>query len=80
VRFHNGGESVALIPTRYPGSERSDDGLIVLGRKTAWDEVTPGCHHGFGQRMLATDAGDVPLLDLRSLVVRAAAGETVGAV
>jgi type VI secretion system protein ImpE len=32
LQFENGGESVALIPTRYPGSETSDDGLIALAR------------------------------------------------
>ena len=34
LQFENGGESVALIPTRYPGSERAGDGLIALARKT----------------------------------------------
>ena len=32
----NGGESIAMLPTRYPGSERSDDGAIVMARKTEW--------------------------------------------
>jgi type VI secretion system protein ImpE len=80
LRFDNGGESVALIPTRYSDSERSDDGLILLARKTVWQEAGPDCHHGLGQRMLATDAGEVPLMDLRSLVVRTAAGEMSSAV
>src|SRR5438105_3206163 len=34
LQFENGGESVALIPTRYPGSEASTDGSIALARKT----------------------------------------------
>ncbi len=29
LQFENGGESVALIPTRYAGSEAADDGPIV---------------------------------------------------
>ena len=37
LEFENGGESVALIPTRYPGSEASGDGLIALARKTVWE-------------------------------------------
>ena len=32
----------ALVPTRYPGSESSEDGLIALARKTVWQEVSPG--------------------------------------
>jgi len=75
LQFENGGESVALIPTRYPGSEASDDGLIALARKTVWQEVAPDAHHGLGQRILATDAVDVPLLELRKLVVHASAAD-----
>jgi type VI secretion system protein ImpE len=77
-QFENGGESVALIPTRYPGSETSDDGLIVLARKTVWKEVTPDNHHGLGQRIITTDSGDLPLMELRTLVIRAAAEEGAG--
>jgi type VI secretion system protein ImpE len=73
LQFENGGEMLALIPTRYPGSESSDDGLIALARKTVWQEVAPDTHHGLGQRIIATDAGDVPLLELRTLVVGAGA-------
>jgi type VI secretion system protein ImpE len=69
LQFENGGESVALIPTRYPGSEASADGLIALARKTVWDEVTADTHHGLGQRILATDAGDVPLMEIRTLSI-----------
>lgn len=73
LQFENGGEQLALIPTRYPGSELSDDGLIALARKTVWQEVAPDTHHGLGQRIITTDAGDVPLLELRTLVVGAGA-------
>lgn len=74
LQFENGGEQVALIPTRYPGSEASDDGLIALARKTVWQEVGPDTHYGLGQRLLATDVADVPLLELRKLVVHASVG------
>jgi type VI secretion system protein ImpE len=79
LQFENGGEQVALIPTRYPGSERSDDGLIVLARKTVWEEVSPDTHHGLGQRVIATDTGEVPLMEVRSLHIRSAAAEAAGA-
>lgn len=80
LTFVNGGEAIALLPVRYPGSESSADGLVALARKTLWDEVAPGVHVGLGQRVLATDVADVPLLELRSLVFDAgAAGEAAEA-
>ena len=76
LQFANGGESVALIPTRYAGSETAGDGLLALARKTIWEEAAPGAHHGLGQRIIATDAGEVPLMEIRTLSIsEAAAGE-----
>ena len=69
LRFDNGGESVALIPTRYPGSEAATDGSIALARKTVWEEVTADMYHGLGQRVIATDTGETPLLDIRTISV-----------
>ncbi len=63
--WDNGGEEVGLVPTRYPGSEAATDDALRLARRTEWLEVAPGQFHGLGQRMLATDAGEYPLLDLR---------------
>ena len=74
LEFENGGQSVALLPARYPGSEGSPDGLIALGRKTVWEEVAGNAHRGLGQRLLTTDAVDVPLLELRTLVIQSHAG------
>jgi type VI secretion system protein ImpE len=72
LQFENGGESVALIPTRYSGSAASPDGLIVLARKTIWEEIGPDAHRGFGQRVFATDTEDVSILDVRSLTLSTA--------
>jgi type VI secretion system protein ImpE len=69
LQFENGGESVALIPTRYSGAEASADHLIMLARKTVWEEMGPEAHRGIGQRILTTDTGDVPLMDVRALVI-----------
>lgn len=63
----NGGEAVGLIPTRYPGSEASDDPQIRLAKKTDWVEHEGGLFLGLGQRMLATDAGEYPLLETRQI-------------
>lgn len=69
-RWANGGESVGLIPTRYSGSEASADPRIVLARRTEWAQEA-GQYAGLGQRMLATDAGEHPLMALRSVVLDA---------
>jgi len=68
-----------LIPTRYPGSETSSDGLVVLARKTVWEEKAPDAHYGFGQRILTTDSGDVPLLEVRELVIGSGSAAAAGA-
>jgi type VI secretion system protein ImpE len=75
LRFSNGGESVALIPTRYPRSETQSDGAVCLARKTLWQEVSPGVFEGLGQRQLATDAGEVSIMDVRSIAIGAPPNE-----
>ncbi|MEJ8857890.1 type VI secretion system accessory protein TagJ [Variovorax robiniae] len=65
--FENGGESLALIPTRYQGTEKSIDGELLLARKTEWSELQPEVWAGLGQRMLSSDAGDHALMDVREI-------------
>jgi type VI secretion system protein ImpE len=67
MQFDNGGESLALVPTRYTGSEASDDGAIALARKTSWDAIAEETYRGLGQRILTTDAGDTPILEVREI-------------
>jgi len=69
VTLTNAGQKVALIPARYPGSETDPDPAIRLGRKTDWRDAGDGTSLGLGQRLLATDAGDYPLLQVRDLVL-----------
>ena len=76
LHFENGGESVALIPTRYPGSEAAEDGLIALARKTVWEELASGAHRGLGQRILATDTDEVPLMEVRTISLTGSPEET----
>jgi type VI secretion system protein ImpE len=73
LQFDNGGEAVALVPTRYPGSEASDDGAIALARKTVWEEPRAGFYCGLGQRVLGTDGSEYGLMDIRSISLGAAA-------
>jgi type VI secretion system protein ImpE len=67
LQFENGGEALALIPTRYAGSEASGDGTIALARKTLWSEMGDGVHHGLGQRIITTDVDEKPLMDIRTI-------------
>jgi type VI secretion system protein ImpE len=71
----NGGQAVGLIPTRYPGSEQDEDGLIRLARKTDWVEAHADLFLGKGQRLLATDTGEHPLMDIRLLELDTEAAE-----
>ena len=63
----NGGEAPGFIPSRYPGSESCADAELKLGRKTAWDEKNPGLFLGTGQRLLATNETEFPLLEVRKI-------------
>ena len=63
----NGGETVGLIPTRYPGSESSDDPQIQMARKTDWADEGDGSFAGYGQRIIATDVEEYPLLNVRHI-------------
>jgi type VI secretion system protein ImpE len=73
-QFENGGESLALIPTRYPGSQDSEDGNIALSRKTTWEPVAEDAFRGLGQRIIATDTGETPFLEIRTLSISPDAG------
>ena len=89
LRFSNGGEVIAMLPTRYAGSERSQDEQILMARRTDWRrDGQEGDDEqrwlGLGQRVLVTDQGEHDLLSVRSIevdsvpdggaVVQAAAG------
>jgi type VI secretion system protein ImpE len=71
LEFHNGGESLALVPTRYPGSESSEDGAIALARKTSWEQIAGDTYRGLGQRLIATDTGETPMLEIRTIALGA---------
>jgi type VI secretion system protein ImpE len=68
LQFENGGESLALIPTRYPGSQNAD-GSLALSRKTTWEPIADEAYRGLGQRIIATDTGETPFLEIRALTI-----------
>lgn len=61
----NGGDVVAFIPTRYPGSEKEKDSRLVMARSTEWQERPADTFLGLGQRLWTTDQGDHALMDVR---------------
>jgi len=67
ITWSNGGQAIGFVPCRYPGAERSGDSEIVLARRTGWTDLGDDFYLGSGQRMLATDAGEYPLLDVRTI-------------
>jgi type VI secretion system protein ImpE len=72
-KWANGGEAVGLIPARYPGTEASADPNLKLARRTEWVEAGAGLFTGLGQRMLATDAAELSLMDIKTVVLGPAA-------
>lgn len=67
LTFANGGEAIAMVPVRYPGSERSTDGQILMARKTEWSAGGAERWFGIGQRVLVTDLGEHDLLSVRRI-------------
>ena len=65
-KWKNGGESVAFIPARYPINTRDDQ--LLLARKTVWNDLGGDFFVGEGQRLLSTDKGEYPLLEVRHIV------------
>ncbi|HUV64526.1 MAG TPA: type VI secretion system accessory protein TagJ [Sedimentisphaerales bacterium] len=63
----NEGTAPGLIPSRYPGSECSEDEAVRLARKTEWTQKPAEVYLGLGQRMFATDKGEFPLLQVRQI-------------
>lgn len=83
-QWNNGGQAVGFIPTRYPGSEHASDDRLRLSRMTDWlgddgSDDEDGLQVGVGQRLLATDQGEYPLLGIREISIGDAAGEIVDA-
>jgi len=73
--WSNGGQATGLIPTRYPGSEKSEDAMILLARKTEWEEFSEAAFCGMGQKLLATNVDDYALMDIRSIALNPTSDE-----
>ena len=65
--WSNDGQSQGFIPTRYPDSEASEHDAVRLARRTEWVEKPAETYFGLGQRMLATDGREYPILSVRRI-------------
>ena len=63
----NGGTASGFIPVRYSGTENCADSALRLSRKTEWVQREEEFFTGLGQRMLASDVADHPLLEIRRI-------------
>lgn len=79
LTWTNGGNAVGLVPVRYAGTEQSDDAALKLARKTDWLDAGNDFFCGIGQRLLATDQGEYPLLEIRKIVLGAPEADAIDA-
>jgi len=83
LTFVNGGDTVALIPTRYAGTVDAGGPAEKLARATDWKDLGADTFAGVGQRLLTTDQGDYPIMDIREMAfdveLAAGADEDAGA-
>lgn len=63
--WSSGGQGVGFIPARYPGTEKRGTDLQRMSAQTT--PAGDGGEEPMGQRVLATDAGEFPLLSIRSI-------------
>ena len=66
VTWTNGGKLMVMMPVRYPCIE-GVSGPCLLSRQTDWLTHADDIVEGTGQRILATDQNDYPLLQVRSI-------------
>ena len=67
IKIANGGDFVALIPTRYAGTLEHGGPADKLARATDWRDIGAETFAGLGQRLLATNEGDTAIMDVRRI-------------
>jgi type VI secretion system protein ImpE len=58
-----------MIPVMAPGSWQDEEDAVRLGRSTAWIALEDGREAPIGQRVLRIDGEELPLLEVRDLVL-----------
>ena len=70
LALHSGDHGEVLLFSLYVDSHLRDD-EIKLGRRTVWEQSDAGFTVAFGQKVIATDDHDWPILEIRNLEVEA---------
>ena len=65
----NKGKAVGLIPVRYPGTTATGTDAERLSRETSFVDLDNDYCVGSGQRILASDAGETPLLEAQLITL-----------
>lgn len=73
----NNNVAFLFVPTRYPGSESSSDGLIRAGCATEWSEPIDGVGLGVGQRVYLHGDATIAAVALSHLAVAGGTGAEV---
>ena len=63
----NEGQADGYVPVRYPGSEKSADPQVQLGRTTAWREAAENYFLGEGHRSFVSDGAEYGLGELQTV-------------
>ncbi|HEX5438693.1 MAG TPA: type VI secretion system accessory protein TagJ [Gemmatimonadaceae bacterium] len=66
-----------LIPILTPLAAEDDDAEVRLGRVTAWQALEDGREAPVGQKVLLVGGEEVPILELRELIITAPSSATV---
>lgn len=70
--LHNGGETVALLPARYPFSGAQGSAALQMSRRTEWQELSADQYAGLGQRLITTNGVERGLLEVREIALDSA--------
>ncbi|HWA59194.1 MAG TPA: type VI secretion system accessory protein TagJ [Gemmatimonadales bacterium] len=58
-----------MLPALAPRTDESDDPAVRLGRATEWVRWEDGTEAPLGQKLLLVDGEEMPILELRELVI-----------
>lgn len=73
LKLVGGGQTEALVPTRYVGAGEWADGALQMARATEWEAMADGQYRGLGQRVLSSDTQELGLLEVRRIERQVAA-------
>lgn len=65
-----------LVPVLTPLAHESEDAGVRLGRVTDWVTNEAGTEVPIGQKLLLVDGEEIPILEVRELVIESAPAET----